>query len=449
MKNALLFIIFCLSLGATTMNVAFAQDSDFVRAKKTLDQIDNGIKYLKTGDVKTYNALSAKLTSARTLLQSTTSKTDQEYNTLINRWNADSKQLIEIANLWKNPPAQKETEKAQPATKQESAAQVSNQDKSAAQPTTTAAVSKQDSSAVYNSLINKYQRENRPNLPADSSAEQAVTWADQMMNLIGAQMEQDTKVAEQQLNKQDKNRFDRWVRGTWHEQILEQMTAGKQTFENNIARAIEQADFINNAGDDDKNKILNIGGEEPYALKKGILNSGLESTDIATKLDQALNQPNAEMRNTQQQKIEKALVRLDMFKEKEAVLSKEIAAMPERPKKKLTSQKLWLNGYMFCEITRKGEVWKNSTFVGTIGDDGDIWISASGNGHGSIEDDGKVWHSGNHVGTLMENGDVWKGGNKVGSINKEGKVWYGTSPETVEGPGDWRRAAILYFFDFY
>ena len=35
-------------------------------------------------------------------------------------------------------------------------------------------------------------------------------------------------------------------------------------------------------------------------------------------------------------------------------------------------------------------------------------------------------------------------------LNKDGKVWIaGSAKGTVEGPGDWRRAAIVYYFDFF
>ena len=103
---------------------------------------------------------------------------------------------------------------------------------------------------------------------------------------------------------------------------------------------------------------------------------------------------------------------------------------------------------MIAEITRKGEVWINSTYAGTISDKGKIWVSKNDD-YGSIEKNGEVWHNGNFIGVISENGDIRSKVKKSGSISKDGKVWYGTQTASIEGPGDWKRAAIVYFFDFF
>ena len=87
-------------------------------------------------------------------------------------------------------------------------------------------------------------------------------------------------------------------------------------------------------------------------------------------------------------------------------------------------------------------------YVGYIEADGEIWVN--GNSVGSLEKDGEVWHNGNYVGAITDKGEVFKRGNQVGFITKKGEVLIGSSSRgTVEGPGDWRRAAIIYYFDFY
>jgi hypothetical protein len=55
--------LFMLVIAGFSINLAWAQDSDFIRARKYLDQLDNGIRHLKTNDVNTYNDLSAGFNS--------------------------------------------------------------------------------------------------------------------------------------------------------------------------------------------------------------------------------------------------------------------------------------------------------------------------------------------------------------------------------------------------
>lgn len=419
MKNAAISL--CLLFFITQ---GFAQDSDFVRAKKTLDQIDNGISYLKRGDVKGYNNLTSKLASARGLLESTASKDDTEYAALVNRWNAHRQRLTDIATLWQNPTQVTQTQAHQ-----------------------------QSSGQIYSAIIEKYQSTNRPKLPAQPTPDKVVEWASQMATLLNISIPQDTSTMQSHLaagsvNQQDMNKFERWVKGTWRSQIIEQIVQAQQTFEGQISHALDQAQFINNADIDNTNSILNIGGGNNYAIKSQQLIKGLTYLAYAGALDNVLNKTDEGKRDQQRQTIESAQQKLQVFYSKVAAVNEQFASMPKPAKKKLTSQKLWLNGSVIAEITKKGEVWINSTYAGTIGDDGKIWVSRN-NDYGSIEENGEVWHNGTFVGVISENGDVRSRVKTSGSISEDGKVWYGTEVASVEGPGDWRRAAIIYFFDFF
>ncbi|MCB0265512.1 MAG: hypothetical protein KDH95_10860 [Calditrichaeota bacterium] len=439
MKNLLVLMIISLSI-----TLSIAQDSDFVRARKMLDQIDNGIKYLKTGDVPTYNQLSAKLTDTRQLLESTQSKDHEEYGTLVNRWNASREKLIEIANIWQNQPAQQQnTQQSQQTTTQPKANPAQTQ----------RSASPQNSSQIYQSIISKYQVQNRPDLSIDASPQEAGAWAQQMKHLGTEQIDTDTKTVEAEfaagrLNSQDRNRFYQWVHNNWKNQIEQQITRVRQAFDSEIEMAIEQADFINNADENDQNRILNIGNDVPYNDKKATLRNGKTFLEKVIAYDEGAGIADSQLREMQRQKITSAETRLEMFKSKAASLNKEIAARPKPQKKPSTSQKLWLDGSQFCEITKKGEVWMSGNYVGFIEANGKIW--AHGNRVGSLESNGDVWHNGNHVGTITAKGEVWKRGSQVGLITPKGEVWIGSSSRgTVEGIGDWRRAAIVYYFDFF
>lgn len=402
----------------------FAQDSDFVRAKKTLDQIDNGMAYLKRGDVKSYNNLTSKLSTARDLLESTASKNDKEYGLLVNRWNAHRQKLSDIANDWQNS--------------NQSAPQQATQVKS---------------EQIYNDIIQKYQSTNRPTLPPEPTPEQVVEWTTQMATLLNIMIPQDTAtmashVSAGRVNQNDKNKFDRWVLGTWKRQIIQEINQVQQSFEGQIANALNQAEFINKADLNDTNSILNIGGGNNYANNSQLLINGLTYLAYAGVLDSVLNNQYENKRENQRQSIENAQLKLQTFYSKVSTVKEQLAKTPNKPKKQLSSQKLWLNGSVIAEITGKGEVWINGTYAGTISDDGKIWVSRN-NDYGSIEKNGEVWHNGNYVGVISANGDVHSKVKKSGSISKDGKVWYGTQVASIEGPGDWRRAAIIYFFDFF
>ncbi len=419
MKNTI--SIFCLLLFMGFVN---AQDSDFVRAKKTLSQIDNGLTYLKKGDVNAYNNLTSKLTAARTLLESTNSKSDKEYGALVKRWNADRDKLTKIAETWSKPIKKSRTKEPRVS-----------------------------SSQIYNNIIQKYQARNRPQIASSPSAQEVVEWATKMSTLINITMKTDTQKMEKnfangKVNKQDKNRFDRWVNGTWRNQIIEQINTVKQSFEGKVMMALDKANFINRANKNDDNKILNIGGVSQYTENSKLFITGLTNIAYASALDSILNTPQEQEREKQRQIIESAQQNLEIFKSKNKGVSKKIAAMPQKAKKQSTSQKLWLDGRVICEITRKGEVWINSEYVGTISPEYKIWVSKNDN-YGSIEKNGEVWHNGNFIGVISENGDVRSKVKNSGSIGKDGKVWFGTQAASIEGPGDWKRAAIVYFFDFF
>ncbi len=437
MKTALALALL-LSLSGAVM----AQDSDYVRAEKTLDQIDNGLRYLQRNDVDGYNRLTEKLAAARTLLEGTTSKDHPGYKALTNRWNAARQRLVAVAEEWRSAPAPAPQAPApQPRTPQAPSAR----------PTTTAAP-QQTSREIYEGLMAKYQQANRPGLPADPGTEQIRTWVQGMRHLLGPQMEADTRLIEAEfaagrVTKDDRSRFDRWVRGTFAEQIRAQLQQVRQALESGIVTGLERADAVSAVQDDDRTAVMNTAGSYGDANLQA-LDVGLAAVEAAAVFDTDSPDGPHPDRADQTRRLQDArakLIRLAALNER---YQAEWAELPKKSRKDPTSQYLWLDGSRFCEITAEGEVWKNGSFAGTITADGAIWVR--GNDVGSIEPDGAVWHRGTQVGTLTPEGAVWRGGSQVGSVGKDGEVWVGGSSRgTVEGPGDWKRAAVVYFYDFY
>lgn len=50
---------------------------------------------------------------------------------------------------------------------------------------------------------------------------------------------------------------------------------------------------------------------------------------------------------------------------------------------------------------------------------------------------------------MLENGEVWIGGSHVGTIDKDGTVWGTGGASSIEGPGDWRYAAVVFFLQIF
>jgi hypothetical protein len=409
------FILFSFQLHA-------APDSDYIRAEKTLGQISNGIKYLKPQDVNTYKQLTTKLGTARKHLEATASKNEPGYAALVQRWNDTRAQLASVAERWKNAPR-------------------------ASAPGNAAS-----SSQIYNAIIQKYQKQNRPVLPANPTYEQLNNWVQAMTALAKEQAVRDSDAINNhftagRVNKQDKARFERWVLGSWIPEIKTDLMQAYKNLNGGVQEAMNLAQRINKVDPSDQNTVVNLAGTYLKGNEQRLA-TGLNNLKLAAIYDPFLKPDDIARRADIAKYLTAAQGKLQQLAGKGAAYSKEIAKLPKKSKLNPNSQYLWLDGNRFCEITQKGEVWINSNFVGSIEANGKVWVS--GNQVGSYEHDGKVWHNGNHVGSLESNGAVWKSGSQLGLIESDGSVWIGSSDRgDVQGKGDWRRAAIVYFFDFY
>ena len=81
MKYLLLCCLLCLSTASFA-----AQDSDLIRAKALVKQVENGLKHIKRNDVNTINKLTDKLKNAKDLLTSTGSKDDPAFAETVEKW---------------------------------------------------------------------------------------------------------------------------------------------------------------------------------------------------------------------------------------------------------------------------------------------------------------------------------------------------------------------------
>jgi len=122
-------------------------------------------------------------------------------------------------------------------------------------------------------------------------------------------------------------------------------------------------------------------------------------------------------------------------------------SQPESTMSTTTMQTLYRRGSKICEITEDGEVWINGDKQGSIESNGEIWVA--GNKEGSIETNGKVWKAGNKIGDVTTDSEVWYEGNKIGEIDSDGTVWHNGDSVGSTAEGDPKRAAIVFFFNFF
>ncbi|MAP21956.1 MAG: hypothetical protein CL589_10700 [Alteromonadaceae bacterium] len=418
MKYLLLCCLLCLS------TIAFAaQDSDLIRAKALVKQVENGLKHIKRNDVNTINKLTDKLKNAKDLLTSTGSKDDPVFAETVEKWKGARTTLLATFEEWKQPEAQAQKPSG-----------LSGQ-------------------ALYNSLIAKYQKNNRPVLGDNPTPEQAEAWATAMLSLIKEQRMADQQTVNQaysegRLSKAEYDRFDHWVNTMWFNQIIEQFQQAYAQTEGRIATATATAMQVLYVQPNDMTGVVNITNKTHQDAGQ-VLAMGLQSVEVAATFDRISQIDNSATRTQQREQFTNAIAHYDALLAKLPEHQNALSKIPKTVKKlNPESLHMFVNGNKFCEITKKGEVWFGGTSGGWVEDDGDIYLKSDF--IGSFEEDGQVWSYGKTLGSLEENGDVWVRGRKVATFKTNGDIIMGGSDSgRLEGNGDWRKAAVVYFFGIY
>lgn len=416
---------FFVLLITSSLAIAASMDAQLNMAKRSVADIEKAIQTIKKGDIAQYNKLSAKLTKASEQLQATESKTHPDYLPTVQKWSAMREAMVDIAQQWQTAPSQ----------------------------SATAASSVQGNPLDTDAILAKYQRQNRPKLPEKPSPDEARKWAEKTQSLRNTELQADLALLNQaSIDDNTKQRVANWISGSFQEQIVDDVRSAVMQNNGVIMTASQLAQQINAISADDKMRIFNFAQGENGKRNAETLSQGLRAGDIATTYNQVFSLADDPQRQQHLSVIDAASERFEKMQKQAVDTASELAAMPKKKAKrnsaflKSIAQEFWLNGSVFAEIDRKGNVWIGSTEVGDIESNGKIWVR--GNQLGSIETNGKVWFRGNHIGTLEENGKVWRSGSQIGLIESNGKVWIGgnSNGEITPFEGEWKRAAILYYF---
>ncbi|MCG7982490.1 MAG: hypothetical protein JAY90_07010 [Candidatus Thiodiazotropha lotti] len=447
----------CLILLTVLSAQAQAMDADLNLATRTLKQVEQGLDRLRPGDVPSYNRLSAKLNKAAKHLETTQSKSLPEYTNAVKQWGTLQASMVEIANDWNAQRQQAEAAQTPPAGKSHPA----NKSPPASKPPTVRA---QPAPAVepvdLDPLMTKYQRNHLPKLPDSATAEQARTWARQMKGLQTTQLQSDLASIDSALksgaaSKSDADRVRRWVSDLFQGNIKQSISQQIQRNEGTIESMLYMADMINSVKPGDKNGAYRFAGDGKLQSNRMRLDDALRAGSVLVVFDELFG-GNSPTRADKLKRIESARTKLDELAPLAAEQARYFArAAKKRPpvtKEFLApiAQKYWLNGSVTAESESDGSIWIDANDVADITHNGKIWIES--NERGSIEPNGDVWFDGNQVGSLESNGEVWRSGDQVGLIEQNGTVWINGSPagEIVPFQGEWKRAAILYYFrDFF
>lgn len=410
--------------------VSIGQSSDLVRAKHLIGQVERGLARVQRNDLNSINGYTDKLKQAKDILEAEADKQDPEFRAAAQQWMAARERLYATMESWKSKPASN-----QPPV------------------STTSSPSNIPSGELYTQLIAKYQSQNRPRLTPEADLPTASAWSEQMLNLYMGAWQQDNLKAKQwyqagQLSKQDYDRFVRWVNGTWRQQIGDQINQSYGIWDRTLAQNLVQAQRLIAIKDDDQNKVMNSAGGVHLARNQEMLAQSRDLLVLVKKIESAFEKSQPELRQQQANVLAQAEQHLQQLVPLASQYLAKWKQLPKKSNKNPNSQYLWLKGSRFAEITQKGEVWINSNFVGSIGSNGEIY--ARGNYVGKIQPDGELWLSKqNRSAKMMSNGEVWLGGSHVGTIHPSGEVSGLGTAASVEGPGDWRRAAVVYFLNAF
>ncbi|WP_371194116.1 hypothetical protein [Glaciecola sp. SC05] len=436
------FILLVMIIGSSTVAFAQQMDAKLNMAKRELMSIETKLKTLKVGDVSQYNRIGEQLTKTSDLLQTTDSKTHPDYITSVQKWSSLRQSMVEMAQTWQSA---NNTNSEQANAKQSAAPAVDASN--------TSSVAQASSSIDPDAILSKYQRENRPQLSSNPSPSEVEEWAVKMRALQSTELQSDLALLNSpNVSKADAQRVKAWISGNFQEQISQDVSAVMQQFNSQVEMAVQLSRQIENINASEKMKVYNFAYGENGERNAATLEQGLLASMNGKTLDELFPKLKNPNRQTHLALIAFNQQNFSGYQEQAAQTHIELAAMPKKKAPvreqfiKGITQKLWYRGSELASLDRKGSIWMNNRDIGDVTANGTIWVGS--NDLGSIEKDGKVWFRGNHIGTLEENGAVWRSGTQVGLIEPSGKVWVdgNANGEIVPFEGEWKRAAIIYFF---
>ena len=435
----LFFICFLVNIVFSSNVFAQQMDAKLNMAKRSLDTLETKVNAIRQGDVAEYNRLSEQLTKASTLLQTTESKAHPDYITSIQRWSLLRQVMAEKAQQW-------QAQTAQSVTTNTSSSDSATSNNSNASPV-------QNSRVDADVILAKYHPDNRPTLGNYPNPSEVGEWAQKMRALQTTELKNDLATLQQAgVDSNDADRVTRWISGEFQTQIQQQVLTRLQGFNGLIENAVQLAKQIDGIDINDKMRAYNFANDANGRNNNQTLENGLIATANVQQLETVYPKLVDEKRMQKLTAIVMAQQKLDSMRSGSVETETALSALPKKQKPKKESflkgidQELWLNGNLLAYLSKKGNIYMNSTDVGDITSNGTIWVR--GNDLGSIESNGKVWFRGNHIGTLEENGKVWRNGSQVGTVETNGKVWINgnSNGEIVPFDGEWKRAAVVFYF---
>ena len=431
-----------LILSLTLVTVVNAQpfDANMARADSLLTEVEAGLNAITPQDVATFNNLSGKATEAGELLVASTTQTHPNFAVLVARWGAVRDSMAAMAADW---------------TAQSSAAAAAQNSGRASAGSTTESAGEE-----LNRMIAKYLAANRPVLAEDASPDQARQWATEYMALTVTHPQADLLRVEQmvtagEVSPEDAQRFATLVESQFRSEMLAEIAAERQRLDSLVFEAKILGELVLEIATDDNVRAYNFAGPTNGERNQQAMDAGFASVANARIIDEIVDGETTNDRQAEYQLISAAHKRFASLVTQARLGEAELAAAPvARPNQRAeilpsVVQEFWLNGSVIGEVDAKGGIWVDSRQVGDITNTGVIWINSYDKG--SIEADGSVWYEGTQLGSLEPNGEVWVESRHVGTIDNEGNVWIGGSSRGSIEPflGEWKRAAIVYFFGIF
>ncbi|WP_395343960.1 hypothetical protein PN836_004615 [Ningiella sp. W23] len=423
-------------------------DAQLNMAKRNIEQIQKSLATIRTGDVAQYNKLSKQLTKAADLLKATSSQAHPDFQIAVQNWSTLRSQMVSMSEQWQQAQAN--------ANFQQNNSQGNSVNNNQTAMSASAQSNAQASGQVVNAnaILAKYQRENRPKLSNYPNPSDVSNWARSMKALQSTELQADLRsLQDASVSAQDRQRVSNWIGGSFQDQITQDISNAMQHFNNLANTAAQTSQQIMGIDQSDKMRIYNFANGESGRRNMQRIDAGLVASANALALEESYPSLANPERQQQIALLATAQQTLQEYSEVAKEQAEVLANMPKKQKKKNEqflkgiSQTLWFKGSEFASLDSKGSIWMNSEDVGDIVNSGTIYVFSRD--IGSIEPDGKVWFNGNHVGILEENGKVWRNGTHVGTVEPNGKVWIdgGQNGEIVPYDGEWKRAAVVYFFN--
>lgn len=484
-KSIRIFLSILMVASVLFAGVSQAQTMDYNlnQAKRSLASIASGLERLQQNDINGFNRLVNKFNKAGELLQTSESQSHPEFAPTVQQWTLLQQQLSVIASSLQQAQSQQQKALQDQQAKQAAEADKIKQDQAAQQRQLAEQRSKKQSDIdnrsqarldklakqkeldrVHQVTLNeilapmkaRYNRGSLPKLADKPTAQQAQEWANSLHQLQTKQMQQDlakieTLLAEGKTNDEDARQAKYWISNGSQGAISEIINNARLVADGEIVSMEYSANLINAVDPNNQNEAYRFAGSANYTNNKQRLNNAIRAGQVVSIFNSVFGAADHD-RTELLAKIKLAIEHLELLKpaaDRQAI----VLANAEPAERTVNNdflapiaQEYWLDGSIVAESDNEGGIWLSGVKEADITHNGEIWYG--GVQVGSIEPNGEVWYEGNQIGSLEPNGEIWRNGTQAGLIEQTGQAWINglASGEIVPFQGEWKRAAIIYYF---